>query len=106
MSMIIVMLHMENTETGSQESDISSQSCRLCCVIWKRKRLCDGGGSEGGVFVVIALTCSCDGTLSVSGLRIRPGCQPTRTHKHAHTYCYLYSVNLYNSTPLLAAEPV
>lgn len=76
MSMIIVMLHMESTETGSQESDISSQSCRLCCVIWKRKRLCDG--SEGGVFVVIALTCSCDGTLSVSGLRIQPGCQPTR----------------------------
>lgn len=93
----------EYTETGSQESDIS---CRLCYL--KRKRLCDGGGSEGEVFVVIALTCSCDGTLSVSGLRIRPACQPTLTHihKHAHTNCYLHSVRLYNSTPLLAADPV
>ncbi len=84
---------------------LTELSLVLCC-LEDRESLCDAGGSEGGVFVVIALTCSCDGTLSVSGLRMRPGCQPTRrvhahVHKHAHTFCYLY-----NNTPLLAADPV
>lgn len=82
MSLIIVMLHKE---TGSQEPD----KAVACVVLSGRESLCDAGGSEGGVFVVIALTCSCDGTLSVSGLRIRPGCQPTHTHTRTQTCTHI-----------------